>query len=259
MPTPYETLAPSLRPGHPKERCDEISEGSHYVYRATTSVITANKPDVGDVWADGRPVVFREVYELSAASGISDLQVVTGVNYGVTGVIGTVLDEIAYEITWRPLIKPLEVHPDFQTGGTYALNATARKHIIGWRAELDPELKSARQYRPLDSYGDPSGTIETITGNAVTFISLLEIGVEEWTDYMPIWRKRSFYRGTSGPSTGSPGGKGTPSGAGYPSGYEWVKSKDDARRVGRSSKWERDEEWEGAITVYADISTIYPP
>jgi hypothetical protein len=255
----HAALATYLRPGHPKERADEVTIGNSYEYRTDTATIAANKPAIGDLWADGRPVIFTQVYEISAASGVSDLAVVTGVNFGLTGVIATTVEEIIYEAFNRPVVKPLEVHPYFAAGGTYAIDATARKHIIGWRAELDPDLRSQRKYKALDSNGEPSGTTTTITGNAVVFIKMLEIGVEEYVDYMPVWRKRSLYRGTAAPGISAIGAKGTPAGSGYPAGYEWVKSRDDASRLGRAAKWQRDEEWEGCITVYADKTTLYPP
>lgn len=255
---PYTTLAPFLRPGHPKEIESESSEGNEYEYRTTTSVIVANKPTVGDAWADGRPVVFVRSFEISGASEISDLLVVTAVNFTAGGTISPTVEETIYENHHRPILKPLEVHPKFQTGGTYALDTTARKHILGWKAEVDPDLKSQRKYKALDSDGVASGTTTTISGNALEFIKFLEIGVEEWTDYMPVWRKRSLYRSTSAPGINAIGVKGTPAGSGYPTGYEWVKSKDDAQRQGRSTKWQRDEEWEGAKVVYVDKTDIYP-
>src|SRR5688572_14953874 len=106
MPTPYENLNTYLRPGHPKEQASDSSIGNTYLYRAPTATIAANKPAIGDEWADGRRVALSECYEISGASGISDLMIVTAVNYGVTGVIGTTLQEVIYELDWRPLLKP---------------------------------------------------------------------------------------------------------------------------------------------------------
>lgn len=255
----HATLAPYLRPGHPKERTDEISVGNVYVYRATTAIINANKPAIGEAWADGRGVAMAESFEHSAASGLSDLMVLTNANFAASGSLATSLEEVVYELEWRPVSKPIEVHPDFQAGGTYALDATARKHILGWKAEVDPELKADREYKKLDSDGVTAGAATTISGTALNFIKLLEIGVEEFIDYMPVWRKQSMYVGSAAPATSSIGLKGTPSGSGYPSGYEWVKSRDSAQRIGRASKWRRNEEWEGAITVYADKADVFPP
>lgn len=258
MPAAYENLAAYLRPDHPVENANESTIGTTYLYRADTSTITTNKPQVGDTWADARPVIAAQVFELAAGVGFSDLLVVTAVQTTGTALGTPALEETIYELDWRPVVKPLEVHPEFQAGGTYELDATARKHILGWKAELDPALKSARKYRQLNSEGSPGSEV-TISGNALDFIKLGEIGVEEWTDYMPVWRKRSIYRGQSAPSTDEIGQKESPDGSGFPSGYEWVKSRDSAQRMGRQSRWRRDEEWEGALVVYVDKDEVFPP
>lgn len=255
----HATIATYIRPGHPREYATESGIGNTWVYRGPSATISANKPVIGETWADGRPVVACEIFEISAASELTDMMVVTAINTSAGVTIATTTEEVVYELEWRPVLRPLEVHPDFRTGGTYALDATAKKDIMGWRAEVSPSLKANRKYRELDSEQIPSGTETTITGNALEFIKLLEIGQEEYVDYMPVWRKRSLYKGTNPPSTGAIGVKGTPSGSGYPSGYEWVKSRDSAVRIGRKARWQRDEEWEGAITVYADKSDVFPP
>jgi hypothetical protein len=81
--------------------------------------------------------------------------------------------------------------------------------------------------------------------------------VEEYVDYLPIWRKRSIYKGSSIPPFSAVGALDTPPGT-EPSGYEWVKSADNVERIGITSRWRRDEEWEGAKTVYVDKSEVYP-
>lgn len=259
----HAALASYLRPGHPREYANDGSSGNTYVYRAATATITSNIPQVGEAWADSRPVVSREAFEFSAGSGISELIVVTGANTAYAGALGTpTAEEDFFELDWRPVSKPLEVHPEFGAGGTFELDETGRKCIIGWRAEQDPALKAARKFRALDSNGVPGDEVDIATAspNALAFIKLCEIGVEEYIDYMPIWRKRSMYRGSVGPGTSAIGQyTATPSGSGYPAGYEWVKSKDSAQRVGRSSKWKRDEEWEGAKIVFVDIDEVFPP
>lgn len=257
---PYAAVASYMRPGFPRENRTDSSTGNSYFYRGPTATLAANVPDVGEAWADGRRVSFVEYFEISDASGLSEMVVVTQTTSTIVDLGTPEVEETLYELDWRPVVKPLEVHPDFVTGGTYALDATARKHIIGWRAELSPDLRSQRKYRMLDSEGVPDASETTISGNALAFIKMLEVGVEEWIDYMPVWRKRSIYRGSVAPSTSSIGIKtATPSGSGYPSGYEWVKSRDRAERIGNKTRWVRDEEWEGAITVYADKVDVFPP
>jgi len=257
---PYASLSGLLKPGHPRAYANDSLTGSIYAYHGATTTIDANIPGVGEVWADGNPVVSTEKFQFNTLSARSELIVVTGNPVIYSGTLGTpAVEETLYELEWRAVTLPLEVHPVFRTSGTYAIDATGRKHILGWKAELNPTLKSERKYKPLNSYGLPVGAEVTISGNALEFIKLLEIGVEEYIDYAPIWRKRSMYRGSTTPPVSTIGQKGTPSGSGYPTGYEWVKSKDSAQRVGRSSRWRRDEEWEGAKVVWVDIDEVFPP
>ncbi len=256
----HAAISGLIRPSYPREAKSEGATGNTYSYRGLTATLVANKPEVGEVWADSRNISFVEYFELSDASGLSDMIVTTQTTSTISSLGTPAVEETLYELDWRPVAKPLEVHPDFVSGGTYAIDQTARKHIIGWRAELDPDLRSQRQYKQLDSDGVPSGTITTISGVALTFIRFLEVGVEEYIDYMPVWRKRSIYRGSVAPGTSSIGIKtSTPSGTGYPTGYEWVKSRDRAERIWTKTRWIRDEEWEGAIKVYADKVDVYVP
>lgn len=257
----YSAIASYIRPGFPRAYANDSQSGNTWQYRGASSTISANAPAIGEAWADGSPVVSTEIFEISADSAISELVVTTAVSASYGGVLGTpYVEETVYESDWRPVALPLEVHPAFRAGGTYAMDETARKHLLGWRAEQDPALRAARKYKALDSNGTPTGAEITISGSALALIKLLEVGVEEYVDYMPIWRKRSYYRGSSAPGIGTIGQKtSTPSGSGYPSGYEWVKSRDTAQRIGRSSRWRRDEEWEGAVKVWADLDEVFPP
>lgn len=257
----YAAISSYIRPGFPKENSSDSAVGSSYQYRGPTATISANKPAIGDTWADGRPVVGCEYFEISAASAYADMMVVTSLSIGYSGTIGSpAVEQTYYSLRWRPVVKPLEVHPEFQNGGTYALDSTARKCILGWRAEQDPALRSQFKFKPLNSSMTPGTEVDiaTTSANALAYLKLVTVGVEEWVDYLPIWRKRSIYKGSSIPPVGSIGTKVTPPGS-PPSGYEWVKSADDAERIGMTSKWRRDEEYEGALVVYADNSDVWPP
>ena len=256
----YSNLSAYLRPGHPITGATDSTIGTTYLYRTTTTLIAANTPSVGETWADGRNVISANSFELAGAADISELLVVTSVNAVYAGIGTPAVEQSFYTLRWRPVQKPLEVHPEFLAAGTYAFDATARKCVIGWRAEQDPALRSLYQFKPLDSSGLPGATVDipTVSPNAHAFLKLVVIGVEEYTDYLPIWRKRSIYRGSTTPPTSGIGMVETPAGS-PPSGYQWVKSADDAERVGTTSRWRRDEEWEGCITVYASSIGVYPP
>jgi hypothetical protein len=267
MPTPYENLAAYLRRGFPAESAYQGGRGSVYGYAGPSATVNANVPEVGDLWADGLPVVSRDCYPLgAAASGWSELSVRTGISFDGE-LIATTLEQTFYTLQWRPVALPLEVHPVFRADGTYDLTVEegtgASAHngyqdIIGWRAEQDPSLRRQYKYKLLDSNGTPGAEI-TATANAQVFIQLLIVGVEQYTEYMPVWTKRSIYRGSSAPGASSIGQKGDPSGTGFPSGYEWVKSADNVERIGTSSRWTRDEQWEGAKRVFVDIDQVFVP
>lgn len=259
MPEPYDTLEDYILPGFPQENTTDTTFGHTWHYRAPSSVVAANKPAASSPWIDGFNVSSILSFEHDAATGYSDLVVSTAVSVSYSGVIGTpALEKTHYEIDHKPVVKPLEVHPDFLEGGDYELTDDDRKDILGWRAELDPALRSTFKYKPLDSSGEPGGETEITSESALAFIGLLRIGVEEYVDYLPIWAKRSIYLGSVAPPKSAIGGIETPSGS-PPSGYQWVKSKDRGERIGLSSRWRRDEEWEGAVTVYADAISVYPP
>lgn len=259
----YSAISSLLIPGHPQINDNESTVGNTYVYRGTTSTLTTNKPAVGDAWADGRPVVAVRLFEFNTASAVSELMVVTASNVTYSGSLGTpTVEQTSYGLRWRPVVKPLEVHADFQTGGSYALDATARKCILGWRAELDPDLRTKYQFRWINSNGTPGVLVDIATAspNALEFIKLAEKGVEEWVDYIPVWRKRSIYRGSSAPDAGTIGQAGAVSGP-IPTAianlYHFVKSNDEVERIGTSFRWRRDEEWEGAKVVYVDRDDVF--
>lgn len=256
----HSNLAAYLRPEYPKFGASDSAIGNTYVYRATTTLIGANTPSVGETWADGRNVVAANAFEFSGASDYSELMVVTSASASYSGIGTPAVEETFYSLRWRPVQKPLEVHPEFLTGGTYEFDATARKCVLGWRAEQDPALRSQFKFKQLDSDGTAGAEIDitAVSPNAHAYLKLVVIGVEEFTDYLPIWRKRSIYKGSTTPPTGAIGMVDTPAGT-PPTGYEWVKSADDAERIGLTSRWRRDEEWEGCITVYASSVGVYPP
>jgi hypothetical protein len=260
---PHGSITSYLRPGHPVENQTDTSIGSIYAYRGPTSTLTTNTPVPGETWADGRPVINVSRFEITGASDYSDLIVVTGQNVGYSGTIGSpAVEQTFYGLRYKPVQLPLEVHPEFRTGGT-ALDATARRCIIGWRAEQSPTLRSEYKFRELDSTGTPGDEVDisVVSPNALEFIKRCELGVEEYTFYLPVWRKHSIYKGSVAPSSTGIGQKETPGGTpptyGSSTAYEWVKSADDVERIGTTSRWRRVEEWEGAIKVYVDIDEVF--
>lgn len=252
----HSNLAPFLRPGATVLNGSGARVGNTYSYRVDATTYGANTPVNGDVWADGRLVSDFTAVPLGN-SGYVELTVTTASDDA--GAIGTsAVEKTVYSLTWRPVSKPLEVHPEFSSGGSQELDETARKCIIGWRAEQDPALKAAFKFRPLDSNGEPGAevTIASESPAARIYLGYVAGGTEEYTDYFPIWRKRSIYRGSTTPPAGGCGQKEAPAGS-PPSGYEWVKSADNVESYGNGTRWRRDEEWEGCFEVLVDSTTLY--
>lgn len=265
MPTPYDNLASYLIPGHPIESLTESMRGNRYVYRGPTATLAANKPlPTTSLWADARAVVTVELFEFNTVSATSELTVVTGASYQATGDSGApTLEKTTYGLRWRPVQKPLEVHPQFGTDGANELDEVAFYCIMGWRAELDPDLRSQLKFKQLDSDGAAGAEIDiaAISPNAAVFLGMLLKGVEEYVDYLPVWRRRRIYRGQQPPTAGSVGLVGTPSGpipSAITTDYYFVKSADDVESMGDGNRWRQDEEWEGATQVFASRTTIYP-
>lgn len=259
----YADILTYIVPGGLETYDTDSMVGTSIHYRGPTATLTTHRPTVGTDW-NGYPVLTTRMFAIIPGSSYSDLFVVTGANVTYAGGLGTPsVEQTFYGIRYRPVQLPLEVHPEFRTGGTYALDATARMCIIGWRAEQDPELRSQYKFRMLDSSGTPGDEIDIATEspNAHEFIQRVEQGVEEFTFYLPIWRKTSIYKGSNEPPKSDIGQKVAPDGTPptYDGGtaYEWVKSADDAERIDTTSRWRRIEEWEGAIKVFVDIDEVF--
>lgn len=265
VPTPYENLAEFLAPGHPKEILTSSMQGNVYVYIGPTGTLQTNKPlPTTSVWEDGRTVDSVNIFEHNAASGISEMTIQTAETYApADGGGAPTLEKTTYGLRWRPVQKPLEVHPAFGTGGESELDEVAFYCIMGWRAELDSELRSQLKFKQLDSEGSPGLEVDisAVSPNAAEFINLLLKGVEEYVDYLPVWRRRRIYRGQNAPNAGACGSVETPSGpipSVLTSDYYFVKSADDVESIGDGDRWRQDEEWEGATQVFADRLFIYP-
>lgn len=261
----YTDIAAYLIPGHPEEYQTDSVIGNTYVYRGPTAALTAAKPmPVNATWADSRPVATTRLMEFNTASGISELTVTTAATFAPSGTSGQpTLEKTVYGMRWRPVQKPLEVNPSFQDGGAYELDEVALFCIMGWRAEMNPELRSQLKFRQLDSEGQPGEEIdiETESPNAAVFIGFLLKGVEEYTDYLPVWRKRSLYRGQNAPNCEPCGSVETPDGpipSVITSDYYFVKCADDVESVDDGNRWRRDEEWEGGTQIFADRLEVFP-
>lgn len=263
----YAAIASYLRPEFPVYKETPQSVGYVYSYRGPTATISANKPAILDVWADGRAVRSIELVPSIDNSGYSDLIIDTTYSFETVAVESSSLQSERYQIRWMPHELPLMLHPAFRPGGASDLHVSAgtpaRKgltDVFGWEEEIDVLLKGNRQYKPIIN-GAVSGTTYDVVANtgAMAYIKLRQLGHTSFTDFAPVWSKVSVYTGTVAPGVGACGQyTATPSGSGYPSGYDWIKSGDNAERIGNQTKWQRTEEWTGFPKVYFDTDTLNP-
>lgn len=261
----YTTIAGSLLDGYPTSRKSASSEGGSFKYRGLYVTLAANIPAINEVWADALPVSGREFYRVGR-SDLAELIVETDQPSDGGTTVSTTLTSTRYSNNWQPNDVPLEEHPAFVPGGASDLFAAAsgtptRTHIadvFGWENEQDPVLKSAYQFKPLDSLGTPGATI-TLTGGALAFAKLRLLGKSTNPVFLPVWRKIGTYTGTNAPGVGTIGQyTASPDGSGFPTGYQWVKIADDAERIGRRLRWERTEAWQGYKKVWLDVDTLNP-
>lgn len=261
----FSTIAGLLLDGYPQSRTGQSTAGATFKYRGDYATLSANVPTTGDAWADSLPVSGTNFYRMGR-SDWGELLVETETSTGPGSTITTTLEETRYQIRWSPADLPLELHPAFIPGGASDLFATAsgspsRKHIAdvyGWENEQDPVLRSAYQYKRLNSDGTPGVTL-TLTGGAIAYAKIRMLGFSTFPGYLPIWSKVGTYSGTDAPGVGTIGQyTASPDGSGFPSGYQWVKITDDANRIGRKPRWERTEAWQGYVKVWLDIDTLNP-
>jgi hypothetical protein len=257
MPTAYANLAPYLLAGYPRDHKDLASEGTSYLYRAATATLTANRPLVGAIWADGRPVISSSIASLDITDAYGDLTVESGYSYSTDAGAGPTLVEAIYELQWLECDRPIRQHPVFMPGGTYALTANNAMEVELWEAEPDLSAKNLYKYYVRDADGNIVSGPTGISGYSIPLVAQLVMGNTSWADYYPVWTKQSTYNGTALPGVGDIGLKVTPPGSGYPSGYEWRKNDDRATRVGNRAQWQRFESWIGCKTVLVDRTAIY--
>lgn len=261
----YTDIAGLLLDGFPTENFSPGTTGRTYKYRGDHDTLETHKALIHEIWADGLPVNGVEFYRVGR-SDIGEMIVTTQSSSSSPETVTSTLVETVYQIRWSPVDVPLEQHPAFVAGGASDLYATAsgsptRKHIadvFGWENEQDQVLKYAYQYKRLNSDGTVGATI-SLSGAALAFAKLRVLGFSTYPTYLPTWNKTGIYDGTTTPGVGTIGQyTATPDGSGYPTGYQWVKVTDDAQRIGRGTRWDRTEAWQGYVKVWLDIDTLNP-
>jgi hypothetical protein len=264
----HTALAPYLRPEFPVFKETPQSIGNVYSYRGPHATIAANKPAMYQMWADGRAVRNVELTPSIDNSGFSDLVIDTTVTFETAEVVATVLESERYQVRWMPHELPLLSHPEFSPGGGGSMDLSV-KHtengyerpyltdVMGWEEETNLKLRDANKWSPIVN-GFPSSTVYQATDRAVLYISLRKQGFTSYTHFAPVWTKVSVYNGTAAPGIDACGQKDDPpANSGFPVGYEWIKSGDNAERIGNQTKWQRTEEWTGFKKVWFDKDEVF--
>lgn len=252
-----ESIATYRKPEFPKLAATESAFRTTIEYIGPASTISAAKPDVNDPWGDFLGTVISTEYEPKENTSWAELRVVVEIKSEIGDDItfGT-LEAAVFEIDWDVVSRPLFEHSQFAIGLGGANELTARDiiDIEFWRAETDGSTKE------LYRYVSAAGSVDLST-NARLFARGIDLGQETWEDYAPIARKTSTYVGGP-PNESLAGQKDTPTGfANLPQGYEWRKSADRTVNAGSRTRFDRTEEWLGAIKVLSDRDEIFwePP
>jgi hypothetical protein len=214
-------------------------------------------PDSGTEWPTGSGFrVDTATSEPAAKSGHVVLRVIVS-NKDDGSAIGTVSD-VAYELDWAEVQRPLLEHPAFQTGGASALTDSDRVEIQLWKEEKDSAERKLFKFYAVDKNGQPTGSLVTLSTAAQKYAKYALIGVETYADTVPVARKQSTYTGGP-PNAASAGTKQSPP-SGFPNlptGLEWVKTADRSIRAAGQRRWQRSEEWMGVAKVLIDRTTLY--
>jgi hypothetical protein len=263
-------MAPLLRPGFPTSSETPGRSEWTYIYRGPTALLNVNKPKGGEEWVGGSvarasvtPVDGMDVGRSTLDPlHLSDLEVVVQISTNGSTTLVTRAERITYGLRWVAVELELETHKKFRTGGAWALTKKDLLAIAGWRAETDIYLKTYYKFVPRDGDGNPTHAVVTINpaSNAYKFILLLQRGHDRWECHVPVWTRKTTYRGSLPPETDDLGLKETPPGpmrAALKAAYQWRKSADDCTNTQDTNRWDREEAWQGANKVYIDKDEIY--
>lgn len=257
----YAAIVNYQVPGSPEDIKDVTGALKRFVYRKDSSTLTTNRPAAGDDWngLEVRRTSLVQVgrsttWELTVDAANDDAAPSTLGSAAVSNQEFPVL-----ELDFEPVERSLRQHPGFSSFVEADFQA-----LDLWIAETDSEQRRIFKYWKRDSEGAKTGTIQTLSttispvNTQQQFASLYLLGVETYTDYAPVARKTSLYKGTGKPTSADIGQVivGDPF-TGVPSGYTWLKRADRAVKQGRGFTWTRVEEWIGAREILVDKDEIF--
>jgi hypothetical protein len=252
-----ESIIEYKKPGFPKREDTENGSNTRIEYIGDTDTIFAALPGIGEIWGDYLGFVSNVGDEPTENVDITDAFVVITLTQDNEEPEPGTLTSVTTEIDWVTVERPMREHPQFAIGqgGANALTARDIADFDKWKSEENtPELRETYKYFDSQSAG---GEFVDLSANAKLFARGYELGFETFEDKAPVARKSGEYVGGP-PPTGNAGLKDTPTGfINLPSGYEWRKSADRATRTKGETRWQRDEEWEGAKKVFYDRVEIF--
>lgn len=227
-------------------------------YVGATATLSAAMPEPSEVWGDYIGFVRDVQIEEMENTGNSTLTVEVEYLFeaGSGGEAAGTASSISYEIEWSMFTRSMYEHPQFAAGGAGA-NALTTQDIVDiqkWQEETNQDEKAL--YRYTDETADPPYV--ELSDSARLFARGIELGQEEYEDYAPIVRKTTTFLNGLPTGVSEAGAKDEPpSIGGVPTGYEWRKSADRFVTGSSRRKWDRSEEWVGAIRVLSDKNQIY--
>lgn len=247
-----------LRPGFPQET--KAAGGDGYILEYTGPAVDLPTPDTGDEWPAASGFrVDSATSEPAELSGHVILRVTVSNKLADEGFAIGIVSEVAYELDWAEVQRPLLEHPAFSTGGTSALTDTDRVEIELWKQETNGSVaKKTFKFKEVDGTGAPTGTEKTLSTAAQLYAKYVLIGVETYPDAVPVARKQSTY--TGGPPNAASAGAKSSLPAGFPNapaGLEWLKTADRSIRAAGQRRWQRSEEWMGVPKVLIDKTSLY--
>jgi len=245
-----ESIYAKRKYGFPIVKPTEKGTTTSIEYVGATSSLESAKPDIGDTWGDyagivtscyleelentGKSTLFVEVeYEFQAGAGGDD--------------VGT-LETVIYEVEWVMFQRSMFEHPRFA-----GLSDTDIIAIEKWKNETNPTYKANYQYE--DTEQNPPYV--DLSAPAKLFAKGILLGQESYEDYSPVVRKTSTYVNGIPPESTAGLKEDPPTIANLPAPYEWRKSADRAIQTAKRNKWDRTEEWIGAIKVLSDKEEVY--
>ncbi len=245
-----ESIYAKRKYGFPLIKPGEKGTTTSIEYVDVTATLESAKPDIGDTWGDYLGVVTSSYIEELENTGKSTLFVDVTYEFqaGENGEdIGT-LETVVYEIEWVMFQRSLFEHPRFEP-----LTTRDIVDIQKWRDEINPTYRSAFQYE--DKTQDPPYV--DLSPLARLFARGVLLGQESYEDYSPVIRKTSTYVNGLPPLSEAGLKDDPPAIPNAPIGYEWRKSADRAIQTAKRNKWDKTEEWLGAVKVLSDKQEIY--